>query len=132
MQRPLSSPLHYRSLPLRTPKAAGSSSAGNGKNVAPAPRRRNCFHHCKHPHTTPVPHPTKPPSTSVAFFVMLRFSNLVRYIAILKTFHVRMLYLCLRRCNCFHHCRHCRATPVPPPHQATIHFRCIFCDAPVF
>ncbi len=32
---PHPSPLHYRSLPPRTPKAAGSSSVGNGKNVAP-------------------------------------------------------------------------------------------------
>ncbi len=41
------------------------------------------------------PHPTKPPSTSVAFFVMLffvmlRFSNLVPYVAILKMFHVKI------------------------------------------
>ncbi len=34
---------------------------------------------------TPEPHP----STSVAFFVTLRFSNLVPYVAILKTFHVK-------------------------------------------
>ncbi len=35
----------------------------------------------------------------------------------------------LRRCNRFHHCRHCHATPVPPPRQVTIYFRCIFRDA---
>ncbi len=42
---------------------------------------------------TAAPHqcldPTKPPSTSVAFFVTLRFSKLVLYLAILKTFHVK-------------------------------------------
>ncbi len=36
------------------------------------------------------PHPAKPPSTSVALFVKLRFSNLVPYVAILNTFHVKM------------------------------------------
>ncbi len=35
------------------------------------------------------PHPTTPPSTSVAFFVTLQFSNLVPYVAILKTFHIK-------------------------------------------
>ncbi len=40
-------------------------------------------HHC--------PHPAAPPSTSVAIFVTLRFSNLVPYVAILKTFHVKTL-----------------------------------------
>ncbi len=36
-----------------------------------------------------MPHPAKPQSTSIAFFVTLRFSNLVPYVAILKTFHVK-------------------------------------------
>ncbi len=35
------------------------------------------------------PDPTKPPSTSIAFFVMLQFSNLVPYVAILKTFYIK-------------------------------------------
>ncbi len=35
------------------------------------------------------PHPAMPPSTSVAIFMTLRFSNLVPYVAILKTFRVK-------------------------------------------
>ncbi len=35
------------------------------------------------------PHPAIPSSTSVAFFVTLRFSNLVPYVAILKTIHIK-------------------------------------------
>ncbi len=56
--------------------------------------RRNRFHHCRHRRTTPhkCPHPTKSPSTSVAFFVTLWFSNLAPYVAILKTFHVKNYY----------------------------------------
>ncbi len=76
--------------PPHTPKAAGSSSASNGKTL----------HLCHAAATisiivgTALPHqcpdPTKPPYISVAFFVTLRFSNLVPYVAILKTFHVKI------------------------------------------
>ncbi len=40
---------------------------------------------------TPHQYPdvTKPLSTSVAFFVTLQFSNVVPYVSILKTFHVK-------------------------------------------
>ncbi len=93
MQRP-PLPLHYRSLPTRTPKAAGSSSACNGKNVAS--HRRNRFHQCRHRLATPVPRPHQ--ATIYfrcifcdAFFVTLRFSNLIPYVEILKTFHIKIL-----------------------------------------
>ncbi len=38
---------------------------------------------------------------------------------------------CIGKC-CICDCRHRRATPVPLPCHATIYFRCIFRDAPVF
>ncbi len=94
MQRPPPFTITLQIPPPRTPKAAGSSSAGNGKNVAPAPRRcnRSIIVGTAAPHQ--CPHPTKPPSTSVAFlvtlfFVTLQFSDLVPYVAILKTFHIK-------------------------------------------
>ncbi len=51
---------------------------------------RNHFHHRRHHRATPVP-PPRCPSTSVVFFLTLRFSNLVPYVAILKTFHIKNL-----------------------------------------
>ncbi len=76
-----------------TPLTAGNSNVGIRKRCA-CPRRRNRFHHCRHHCTHQCTHPIAPPSTSVAFFVTLflvtlRFSNLVPYVAILKTFHVK-------------------------------------------
>ncbi len=47
--------------------------------------------------------PARPPSTSVAFFMTLQFSNLVPYIVILKTFHVKneenLVMVCSVRSN---------------------------------
>ncbi len=60
------------------------------ENVAPAPRRRNRFHHGRHRHTTPLP----PPCHTTIYFrciLTLRFSNLVPYVTILKTFHIKNL-----------------------------------------
>ncbi len=47
-------------------------------------RRRPSFHYSIHSRPSPIT-----PSTSVAFFVMFQFSDLVPYIVILKMFHVK-------------------------------------------
>ncbi len=43
--------------------------------------------------------PTPPLSTSIAFFVTLQFSNLVTYVAILKTFHIKSKLKIIERRN---------------------------------
>ncbi len=91
---------HITAPPPNTPLATMVIWVLALKNVAPVPRRRNRFRHCRHHHATPVLLAT-PPSTSVAFFVTLRFSNLVPYDAILKMFHVKKRHNCQsRRLNC--------------------------------
>ncbi len=86
----LCSTITLQILPPRTPKAAGNSSAGNGKNVALrcATATVSIIVGTVAPHQ--CPHFAKPPSTSVAFFVTLQFSNLVPYAVILNTFQVKM------------------------------------------
>ncbi len=88
-----SAPLHYHITdpPPRTPLAAGNLSVGVRKRYA-CPRHRNHFHHCRHHCATPVPPPRSATIYSVAFFVTLRFSNLLPYVAILKMFHVKIRF----------------------------------------
>ncbi len=75
--------------PPRTPLATDISSACVGKCCACA-ATVSIIVDTDTPHQCPLP--ATPPSTSVAFFVTLRFSNLVPYVAILKTFHMKKYY----------------------------------------
>ncbi len=80
-------------IPPPTPLAAMVIWVRALENIAPAPHHHNHFHHYRHPCATSLPHPATPTSTTVAFFVMLWFSNLVPYVAILKMFHVKKLQI---------------------------------------
>ncbi len=59
---------------------------------------RTGFHHSMHC-AAPPPLPCPLPSTSVAFFIKLWFSDLVPYVVILKMFHVKK-WSVIRRMHC--------------------------------